>query len=219
MKALLTKTTKPFLIYVLIVLGISVPVYYIIIDSIWESELDEHNQIVAAQTSFALSKLHLSETELTASIALWNKIQPGTNIQRPAEKDALEVRIYTIDKQKAYDKEIDIDRFRCLSKIIYIQNQPYRFTIETNIEESQETIAAIAATTLFFFLLLVIGLIYLSRKLSITVWKPFQDTLEQLKTFNLNHQKNITFSPTDTLEFHELNQSLNKLIAQNISVY
>lgn len=49
MKALLTKTTRPFLIYVLIVLGISVPVYYVIIDNIWKSELDEHNQIITDQ--------------------------------------------------------------------------------------------------------------------------------------------------------------------------
>lgn len=219
MKALLTKTTRPFLIYVLIVLGISVPVYYVIIDNIWKSELDEHNQIITDQTSFALNRLNLSDEELSTGIDLWNKIQPGTNIHLPTPDDALEKRIYTIEKQKTYDQQVNIDRFRCLSTIIYIKNKPYRFTIETNIEESQETIAAIAATTLFFFLILVIGLIYLTRKLSHTVWKPFQDSVEKLKTFNLNHQTNITFAPTDTLEFHELNQSLNKLISQNISVY
>lgn len=219
MKALLTKTTRPFLIYVLIVLGISVPVYYLIIDNIWKSELDEHNRIITDQTSFALNRLNLSDEELSTGIDLWNKIQPGTNIQLPTPDDALENRIYTIDRQKPYDKQVNIDRFRCLSTIIYIKNKPYRFTIETNIEESQETIAAIAAATLFFFLILVIGLIYLTRKLSSTVWKPFKDSVEKLKTFNLNHQKNITFTSTDTLEFYELNQSLNKLISQNISVY
>ncbi|UIR57355.1 HAMP domain-containing histidine kinase [Sphingobacterium sp. SRCM116780] len=219
MKPLLNKTTRPFLLYVLIILGISVPVYFVIIDGIWKNELDEHNKIVAKKTAHELNKLNLSPDKLQASIALWNIIQPGTNIRPVATGDALTNRVYTQNHSKSYDKPLNIDRFRCLSTVIYLNKQPYRFIIETNIEESQETMAAIAGITLFFFLLLVVGLLLLTRKLSNTVWKPFQNTVEKLKTFNLNNQTPITFEKTDIIEFHDLNQSLNKLITQNISVY
>ena len=79
MKPLLSKITTPFLLYVLIVLGVSIPVYYFVIDGIWKSELDEHNEIIVKKTTYELNSLKLSEDSLQASIALWNNIQPETN--------------------------------------------------------------------------------------------------------------------------------------------
>ncbi len=64
MKPLLSKTTKPFIIYVLIVLAVSIPVYYFVVDTIWQSELDEHNQIVVEKTAYEFNQLKLSDTEL-----------------------------------------------------------------------------------------------------------------------------------------------------------
>ncbi|MBB4805403.1 signal transduction histidine kinase [Chryseobacterium defluvii] len=219
MKPLLSKATRPFLIYVLIILIISIPVYYFVVDTIWKNELDEHNRIVVDKTSYALNRLKLSDEQLDQSIALWNHIQPGTNIQNIKNGDHLKDSVFTILKQKSYSTDSNIDRFRCLSTIIHLRNRPFRFTVETNIEESQETIAAIAVTTVFFFILIVAGLLFLNRKLSASVWKPFQDTLGKLKTFNLNTQSHIQFDTTDTTEFEELNQSLNKLIEHSVSVY
>lgn len=219
MKPLLSKITKPFLIYVLCVLAISIPVYYLVVDTIWKAELDEHNKIIAEKTAYELNRLQLTDQKLAESIKLWNSIQPGTDIQDIKKGDLLKDSIYTFEKQKSYTKEPNIDRFRTLSTIIYVNNKPFRFTVETNIEESQETIVVIAITTVFFFIMIVLGLLFINRKLSDSVWKPFRDTLEKLKKFNLNSQTKIEFDPTDTAEFEELNQSLSKLIEHNISVY
>lgn len=62
-------------------------------------------------------------------------------------------------------------------------------------------------------------MLFLNRRLSKSVWKPFRKTLDKLKTFNLNQQTKIEFDEADVSEFDELNQSLSKLIDQNISVY
>lgn len=77
----------------------------------------------------------------------------------------------------------------------------------------------IAIVTVFFFIVIVVGLLYLNRRLSKTIWEPFRRTLEKLKTFNLNHQNIIEFEKTDTVEFEELHASLNKLIEHSVSVY
>ncbi len=219
MKPLLRKITTPFLLYVLIILGVSIPVYYFVIDSIWKSELDEHNEIIVKKTAYELNRLQLSEDRLQASIALWNSIQPETNIQKVRPGDLLQDSVYTIEKPQRFVEPKTIDRFRCLSSVIQINGVSYRFTVQTNIEESVETIAAIAATTLFFFVILVIGLLILSRRISLRLWKPFRDTVNKLKAFNLNSQQQISFQQTDTIEFHELNQSLSKLLEQNLAVY
>ncbi|WP_394676248.1 sensor histidine kinase [uncultured Sphingobacterium sp.] len=219
MKPLLSKITAPFLLYVLIVLGVSIPVYYFVIDGIWKSELDEHNEIIVKKTTYELNSLKLSEDKLEASIALWNNIQPETNIHRVKPGDLLQDSVYTIEKPQRFVDPKTIDRFRCLSSVIQINGAPYRFTVQTNIEESVETIAAIAATTLFFFVILVIGLLIISRKISLRLWKPFRDTVDKLKAFNLNSQQQVDFQQTDTIEFHELNQSLSKLLEKNLAVY
>ncbi|PUB32802.1 signal transduction histidine kinase [Elizabethkingia sp. YR214] len=219
MKPLLSKITRPFLIYVFFVLIISVPVYYWVVDTIWKTELDEHNKIIAEKTAYELNRLKLTDEKLSESIKLWNDIQPGTNIQNIKNNDKLKDSIFTYEKQKSYTKEFNIDRFRALSTIIYVNNKPFRFTVQTNIEESQETIVVIAITTFFFFMAIVLGFLFINRKLSNSVWKPFRDTLEKLKKFNLNHQTKIEFNKTDTLEFEELNRSLSKLIEHNIMVY
>lgn len=219
MKPLLSKTTKPFIIYVLIILVISVPVYYFVVDAIWKHELDEHNEIVAGKTSSQLNSLKLSDQKLLETIKFWNEIQPTTNIQHLDPTDSLKDSIYIVEKPHDFLHFEDIDRFRVLSKVIYVNKKPFRFHVETNIEESQETIFFISATTVFLFILIVGGLLFLNRRLSKSVWKPFRKTLDKLKTFNLNQQTKIEFDEADVSEFEELNQSLSKLIDQNISVY
>lgn len=219
MKPLLTKTTKPFLIYVLIVLMISIPVYYFVVDTIWKNELDEHNQIIVEKTAYEFNQLQLSEEALDKSLELWNHIQPETNIERISPSQVKRDSVYTYEKHLPFISEQKKERYRCLEKVIYIHGKPYLFTIQTNIEESHETIAVIAMITIFFFVMIVVGLLYLNRKLSSSIWKPFRSTLDQLKTFNLNSQNTIEFPASDTTEFEELNQSLYKLIERNVSTY
>ena len=219
MKPLLSKTTKPFIIYVLIILVISIPAYYLVVDAIWKHELDEHNDIVARKTASQINSLKLSEEKLIETIQLWNDVQPSTNIRKLEKNDNLKDSIFIVEKPHDFLHFEEVDRFRCLSKVIYLNQKPYRFNIETNIEETQETIFFISITTVFLFVLIVGGLLVLNRRLSKSVWKPFRETLDQLKTFSLNNQTKIEFSKTDVSEFDELNQSLTKLIEHNVSVY
>lgn len=219
MKPLLSKTTKPFIIYVLIVLTISIPVYYFVVDFIWQEELDEHNTIVAEKTSYEFNRSDISQEEIQQNIALWNKIQPGTNIERINSDQIKPDTIFTEEKFKPFSADKKIERYRCLKKVIYIKNVPYLFTIETNIEETEDTVMIIGLVTGFFFILIVVGLFILNRRLSKTIWEPFRDTLGKLKKFNLNTNNQISFNKTDTIEFEELNESLRKLIDHSVSVF
>ena len=189
------------------------------VDAIWKHELDEHNDIVARKTASQINSLKLTEEKLIETIQLWNDVQPSTNIRKLEKNDNLKDSIFIVEKPHDFLHFEEVDRFRCLSKVIYLNKKPYRFNIETNIEETQETIFFISITTVFLFVLIVGGLLVLNRRLSKSVWKPFRETLDQLKTFSLNNQTKIEFSKTDVSEFDELNQSLTKLIEHNVSVY
>lgn len=219
MNKLLSKTLKSFTLYALLVLAASVPAYYYLVDSIWLRELDEHNEIVADRTENELNKLDLNERELSQSILLWNKIQPGTNLEKNNSDPNRPDSTYTVLRKNPYVAHEDIDRFRGLSRLIKINGEAYLLTVETNVEETEETVVAIAILTFLFFLILIVGFLILNRRLSIRLWRPFRKTLEQLKAFNLNSQTTITFEKTNTLEFAELNNALNKLIEHTITVY
>ena len=218
MKNLLQKSLKQLTIFAFIVFALSIPSYLFLVDWIWLKELDENNELIAQRIENEFNEQNISNEKLAESITFWNEIQPVSKIEYAGQllsKDSL----YTVRRQNSYSKKEVIDRFRGLKTVIRINNQNYILTIETNVEETEETVAYIAMVTLLFFLILVIGFWILNRRHSTKLWQPFQYTLQQLKSFQLNSQKQIEFQETDTIEFAELNTTLDKLLQHSIAVY
>lgn len=217
-KSLLNKTLRPQIIFAFIVFVLSVPSYFLLVDWIWIKELDENNELIAQRIENKFNSQLINDEKLVESIQFWNEIQSVGKIHtltKPLQKDST----YTIRRQNPYLSKKSIDRFRGLITNIEINKQPFTLTVETNVEETEETVAYIAIVTLLFFLILVIGFWILNRRLSVKIWKPFRNTLTQLKNFNLNNQVPIELEPSNTLEFEELNEALRKLIDQNIAAY
>lgn len=219
MNKLLNKSLQSFTIYALIVLATSVPAYYYLVDGIWLRELDEHNAIVAERIENELNTLRLSENELNQSIVLWNKTQPGTNLQTTTFSKNRKDSTYAVLRKNPYVSYQDIDRFRGLSRVIQVNEKAYLLTVETNVEETEETVVAIAVLTFFFFVILVVGFLILNRRLSLKLWAPFRNTLKKLKIFNLESHVSIQLEKSNIFEFQELNEALNKLMEHTISVY
>ena len=219
MSKLLHKPFKAFTIYALIILVCSIPVYYLVVDFIWLDELDEHNHIVKERIEYSFNNAQIEENELNSLLKNWGKLQPSTTLTPSDLSVPKPDSTYTITKQNTYVEHNEIDRFRVLSSYISINGKLYHLQIETNIEEADETMLAIAIVTLLFFALLVIGFIFLNRRIAKQIWQPFRNTLKKLKSFDLTTQRAVSFDKTNIEEFEELNQSLQKLIDKNISVY
>jgi len=161
-----------------------------------------------------LAKATMNENELNAVLKLWNNIQPGTTLT-PVSTGSRPDSLYTVTRKT--DEEVD--RFRGLASYITVQRKTYLLTAETNVEEADETIAAIALVTFVFFTLLVAGFIFLNKRISKNIWRPFSDTLGKLQSFDLAKDQKINFDQTDIEEFQQLNNTLDKLIKENISTY
>lgn len=218
MKNLLQKSLKQLTIFAFIVFALSIPSYFLLVDWIWLKELDENNHLIAERIENEFNEQNISNEKLAENIKFWNEIQPVSKIEY-AGQPLSENSKYTIRRQNPYSNDEAIDRFRGLKTNIKINNQHYILTIETNVEETEETVAYIAMVTLLFFLILVVGFWILNRRLSKKLWQPFQDTLQKLKAFQLNSQKQIAFQETDTIEFAELNTTLDKLLQHSITTY
>ena len=218
MKNLLQKSLKQLSIFAFIVFVLSIPSYFLLVDWIWIKELDENNKLIAQRIENEFNSQKISKENIQQNIKFWNEIQPVSKIKanQPAlQKDSL----YTIRRQNIYFDTESIDRFRGLMTNIKINDQNYVLVVETNVEETEETVVYIAIATLVFFLILVLGFWILNRRLSRTVWLPFQDTLEKLKSFKLNSNSSLEFQETDIKEFAELNETLDKLLKHNINTF
>lgn len=218
MKNLLQKSLKQLTIFSFIVFAISIPFYLLLVDWIWQKELDENNELIAQRIENEFNEQNINDEELAESIRFWNEIQPVSKIQYVGKALRID-SVYTFRRQNPYVEKIAVDRFRALKTTIKIKDKNYVLVVETNVEETEETVAYIAVVTLLFFLILVIGFWVLNKRLSIKLWQPFQDTLQKIKTFELNSQKPVVFQETDTIEFAELNATLDKLLQHAITTY
>ncbi len=108
---------RAFVLYAGIVLACSIPAYYAIIDFIWEHESKEHNRIVSATTRQNLQALSLNDQQLAESVALWNKLQPETQLQPVAalRPDST----YNIYRKNKYIPAKGWDRFQGLGDLLY----------------------------------------------------------------------------------------------------
>lgn len=217
MSKLLHKPLKLFVAYAFVVLLLSMPVYFAVVDYIWQDELDENNQVVRQRIEHGLQHTELNDSSLVNLLDAWSKIQPGVII---TATDAIKPdSVYDAEAVNPYSPIQEANRYRALAAYITIKGKPYHLVVRTNIEESHETIMALGIVTAVFVLLLVIGLIVLNTIIGRSIWKPFNNTLDKLKGFDLNKGEAIKFEATDIEEFYELNATLNKLIAGNIAAY
>lgn len=217
MKRLLDRNLKAFLIYALVVFLASVPVYFYIVDLIWRTELHEHNTIVALRAKRNFGLLAGDTAAVRNSITAWNRIQPESAIVpvSVAGKDS----IYTVYRHNRFAVHNELDRFHGLVTYFEAGGQIYRMTVETNIEESYETIGAITAITGLFFLLLLGGFLVLNKRISRRLWAPFHETVGKLEVFDLKSQQQILLPQTNIIEFETLHNGLRKLMDGNIAAY
>ena len=69
------------------------------------------------------------------------------------------------------------------------------------------------------FLALLVSLTILQRMMSKKLWKPFYDTLDKIEGFKLESGQKPDFEQTTTIEFSRLNEKLNGLMVDNITIY
>ncbi|MCB0497539.1 MAG: HAMP domain-containing histidine kinase [Cyclobacteriaceae bacterium] len=219
MTRLLHKPLKAFALYALIILIISVPVYVLVIDYIWISELDENNLLTLQHTKQTLESKKFSQNDIEDVNHIWGELQPGFSIFKAKDKTYFRDSIYEIVRANNFDESDSENRFRGLKSKIELNGESYFITIETNVEESDETFFAIAIVTFVFFLLMIIGFILLNNRISSRTWKPFYQTLFALKSYELSKEHGINLPTSEIVEFQLMNESLEQMVNNNVDVY
>jgi len=219
MNKLLTKALKAYTLFSLLILVISVPVYVLVVDHIWLSELDENNWLSLEHLKNRIESREYSPAEVAQINEIWGELQPGFSISKINSSHFLADSVYEVQRKNVFDLDDGEDRFRGLRSYFELQGQAYQITIETNVEEADETLLAIAVVTLIFFIMLILGFILINRRIARQTWQPFHRTLQSLRKFDLSQGQALSLEKSNIEEFQELNQSLEDLVTKNIKVY
>ena len=102
---------------------------------------------------------------------------------------------------------------------VTIQGKRYAYTGRINLVETQDLIKSIGILFLATISILLIGLFFITKKMSLSLWKPFYKTLQQIESFEIDKTRKPEFTKTEIEEFNRLNTSIEKLIDKNTAIY
>jgi signal transduction histidine kinase len=209
-KKLLHKTLRAQLIYSVLVLVISAPLFYFIIERLYIEDTDD--TLLLHKKEFITYSL---PTLTIADIPNWNKFNRDIKIE-PSRNVTRDTFFYTtyLDTLDA-----EIEPYRAFQSRVFIEGKPYTYTARISLVETEDLIQSIALLFIAVICILLVGLFLITKKLSVTLWKPFYKTLQQIEEFEIDKHKQPNFSATSIEEFNRLNQSIEKLMERNLIIY
>jgi signal transduction histidine kinase len=209
-KKLLHKTSTVYLLFSVMLLIVSAPLFYYITERLYIEETDE--TLILHKNEFLKYSL---PTLTTAEIQNWNKYNRNIKIE-PFNNSGKDTIFY-----KSYYDTLDAETepYRELNASILIDGNPYTYSARINLVETEDLMKSIAILFLVIISLLLVGLFVITKRLSINLWKPFYETLNQIEKFEIDKSNQPKLTDTNIDEFNRLNQSIEKLIERNTSIY
>lgn len=209
-KKLLHKTSRAYLIFAVLILTISAPLFYFLIEKLYIDDADEA-LILHRDEFLQFTIAHLKEADIT----VWNKFNRDIKI-----KQALPLKKDTIFHTNYYDAlSAENEPYRELNSPISIEGKHYTYSARVNLVETEDLMKSIGQLFFIIILLLLIGLLIINKKLSLNLWKPFYETLKQIEQFEIDKSNQPKLNDSNIQEFNRLNQSIEKLIERNTSIY
>lgn len=198
------------MLYALLLLVIAAPLFYVITESMYIEDADEALMLRKAEFfEYYDSKIHQDD------ISNWNRLNRDNKILEwnGLASDSL---FYTNYFDTLHN---ELEPYREMNFPITIDNTRYLYSARINLVESEDLIESIVWLFSFIVLLLITGIFLISRRLSITLWRPFYSTLEQIEKFELDKTELPLFASSSTEEFQRLNEAFDLLIKRNLSAY
>lgn len=180
------------------ILLISSFVYYFILHHVLLHQVDKDLRIEQQEIL-----KHLSET---------GQLPESTNYKdQLIEFNATSLTHYRekFSTENIYNKREDEDEtYRRIDFMVTQNGENFIATVKKSEQETEHIVRLILVITLSIIGTLLLILFITNRFLLSKLWQPFNNTLEQLKQFNLSAKNKILLQPTDINEFKELNATV-----------
>lgn len=178
--------------------------YYFIIRTVLIHQLDD--------------SLGVEEEEILSYVQLKGQLPEPANYRdqqisfSPAEAPVERRFVNTTRPDPFHHNEIRL--FRQLIFSVRAGGQMYSVSVSKSEEETKELQKIIMVVTAGMILLLL-GILYLANRLLIRrLWRPFYQTLEGLRGFNLSSHDKLSYAPTSIREFRSLQQTVEQMTGQ-----
>lgn len=193
---LIQKTSRVFIVVSLLLMSLSSIALYFYVRSILEFEIEEDLYSTTARIESILEQGgDLYFLPPVVEVEITDKLLPEIL------KDTL-----------IYDPSQDeIELFRELLTYKRIKNVNYKIVVRDLVVESENILLAIILSYVLIIIIVFIVLFSLNRVGSSYLWKPFFNTLDQIRQFSLTAKEPIYLSSTNILEFTELNAEIMTL--------
>lgn len=210
-KKLLPKTLRVYLLFALVVILAGGPVFYMITQWFYREDTNETLQLT--KMNFLKNTLpQLKEQDITSFNRLnWNikLLPPDQSITRDSYQN-----IHYPDSLEHED-----ETYHVLLSPVQIEGYSHTLLVRINMIESGNLVESIALVFMAIILLLLSGLYLITKRISVRLWEPFYNSLEQIEKFEIDKNDLPSWKATDIEEFGRLNNAVNVLIERNVAIY
>ncbi len=212
---LLQVSLRSLLLYSLILVVISVPISIFSIRQIINEEVDES---LALHTDQFIKHIKSYEylDDLEMDLKIWDQLSYDIALT-PSDGTTTGKKYETISMYDSIEQESH--PFRTLSSSMIIKDKSYQLTTRMSLVDNDELVMALGIVQVVLIVLLTTGLLLINRSLSRKLWKPFYNTLTQLKAYNLDKSEAIRTEKTNIIEFDDLNRTVSHLTDRNRKVF
>lgn len=208
---LLHRTLRTYLFFSVVIMIVIAPVFYLAIEKLYIDDADE--ALILRKQEF--SKYH-QPTLFVNEIKAWNRFNRDIKIESGNDSITSDTIFFKSFLDTLANEN---EPYRVLNSPIKIQGKPYILLARINLVETEDLIKSIVSVFLILISLLLTGLYFITKRLSLKLWQPFYETLNQIEKFEIDKYNSVQFSESNIDEFNRLNQSIQKLIERNTIIY
>lgn len=210
-KRLLHTTLRKYLIFSLLVLLVTAPVFYVFTEHWHRAEAEEALLLRLHEfEQYTLPDFQVSDIEQWNA---WNRDQqilPDTaSVIAPRFSNASHLNIMDGDQEP----------YRELYAPVQIQGTRKLFYARENLLDNMDMVYNIVSLYVSILILLIIGMMMLSGRVTRKLWKPYYAMLSSLEDFKVDKPEMPDLPESNIDEFYRLKEVSEKLIERNVTIY
>ena len=195
---LLAKNNQTFFRFTLLLLAVGGLLLFTVLNFVIHDELDEALYASELRVRQNLEKgrsvpdyTHFMEVEVISNAVPSKPVLADVLVFDPVEKED--------------------EPYRELRSVRLINGKIYRIRILSSLVGREDLLGAVGISIIALMGLLLLGLTWLNRRFSRSLWQPFQNTLNELRGFSLAQENDLKLAQTNIDEFDELNKVIENL--------
>ncbi|MGF7230522.1 sensor histidine kinase [Arachidicoccus sp.] len=200
---LLNYTSIRYLLFTALLLFISIPVFYFVLNKIFIHSIDNDLSQQAIEIP-----IHQNFIKSERDLALWRTLDNDLDI---VKADSLVFHKAPFTEKRKTNADDEPEDYRILQKRINILGQEYIVQIKSSMIEQEDLVQTILIIQFTLFCLLLLGAVVINYFINKKVWQPFYENLEFLKSFKLENSVAEPTVDSRIQEFRQLNRSVRQL--------